>query len=112
MSAVPFNDPGNAAMERKLRMTATAEVTAMAAVVMSYIWIWQETFPGDVLVVTLMYFGIGVLGHRLRGESLRHLGFRLDNLQPAARNVSIIIAIGVGLFSSRCSIFQTDFSWP
>jgi membrane protease YdiL (CAAX protease family) len=67
----------------------------MTAVVLSYIWLWQRSFPGSFYLVLALYFGIGYVGHRLRGESLQHLGIRFDNWQPAIRNAAIVIAIAV-----------------
>lgn len=80
-------------MQRNLRMTAAVEITAMAALILSYIWGWQGTFTGAAALVALGYFGIGYLGHRARGETLHYVGLRIDNWRPAIRNAVIVSAV-------------------
>ncbi len=71
------------------RILAAAEISVMTALILSYIWVWQDSFPGDFLLVAAAYFAIGVIGHLARGESLWQIGVRLDNWRPALRNASI-----------------------
>ena len=80
-------------MERNLRLIAALEVTAMTTLILSYIWGWQRAFTGAAWLVLLGYFGIGYLGHRIRGETLAHIGLRFDNLRPALRNAAIVVAV-------------------
>ncbi len=79
-----------------LRATAAAEVTAMLAILLSYIWLWQRTFPGNPLVVVALYFALGYASHRRRGESAPEIGLRIDNWRPAARDAAGVVAFGVG----------------
>jgi membrane protease YdiL (CAAX protease family) len=74
-----------------LRRIAIAEITAMAVLLLSYIWIWQGAFPGDFWVVLALYLGIGFSSHLRRGESFRDIGLRLDNFGRAARSAVRII---------------------
>jgi len=65
--------------------TAVIELTAMTAVMLSYIWLWKGSFPGDLWACVALYLGIGISSHVRRGESARAIGFRLDNLGAAFR---------------------------
>lgn len=82
-------------MQGRLRLIAAAEIAAMTILVLTHIWLWRRAFPGAFALCALGYFGIGFIGHRLRGESLRHIGFRVDNWLPAMRNASYVVAIAV-----------------
>jgi membrane protease YdiL (CAAX protease family) len=93
------------------------EVSAMTAVLLSYIWIWQGRFAGAYIACLVLYFGIGIAGHRRRGESARQIGLRSDNLRPAVRDalrvtvpiVVLILLIGVVAGSVD---FPPVQSWP
>jgi membrane protease YdiL (CAAX protease family) len=82
-------------MENNSRTAALVEVTAMIALVLSYIWGWKGTFRGESQLLVALYFGIGVLSHVRRHESARQLGFRLDNWRRALRNAALIVAVAV-----------------
>jgi hypothetical protein len=82
-------------MQGRIRWIAAAEIAAMTALIVSYTWLWQRSFPGAFLVCITGYFGIGILGHRLRGESARSIGLRLDNWLPAMRNASVVVVVAV-----------------
>jgi membrane protease YdiL (CAAX protease family) len=84
-------------MQGRIRWIAAAEIAAMTSLILSYIWLWQRTFPGAFLLCAAGYFGIGILGHLLRGESLRHIGMRMDNWRPALRNASIFVLFAVSV---------------
>lgn len=55
----------------------------MTALILSYIWIWKNAFPGDFAVCLALYLAIGIRGHLRRGEAAREIGLRLDNFGPA-----------------------------
>ena len=78
------------------RTAALAEITAMLALVLSYIWGWQRTFPGDELLVVLLYFAVCYVSHVRCRESARVLGLRLDNWRSAARQACVPVAVAVG----------------
>ncbi len=82
-------------MNRPWRTTALVEVTAMAALLLSYIWGWQGIFRGDFLLVAALYFALGYLSHLRRGETARQLGLRFDNWRAATRNASLIVSVGL-----------------
>ncbi len=67
----------------------------MLALLLSYIWLWQRTFPGNAQLVVFLYFALGYTSHRRRGESAREIGLRLDNWLSATRDVACVVAIGV-----------------
>ncbi|HSD73767.1 MAG TPA: CPBP family glutamic-type intramembrane protease [Steroidobacteraceae bacterium] len=75
------------------RSAAMVEVTALTALVLSYIWSWQGAFPGHGLLVVVLYFGIGIVSHVRRGESARQIGFRLDNWPAAFRKALVVVGI-------------------
>jgi hypothetical protein len=82
-------------MQARMRWIAAAEIAAMSGLILSFTWIWGRTFPGAFAVCAAGYFGIGILGHRLRGESLQTIGLRLDNWLPAMRNAAIVVVISI-----------------
>jgi membrane protease YdiL (CAAX protease family) len=79
------------------RTAALAEVVAMLALVLSYIWMWHKRFPRDDLVVSFLYFGLCFASHLRCGESAGSLGLRLDNWRAAARQALLPVGVGVGL---------------
>lgn len=94
-----------------------AEVAAMSAVLLSYIWLWHGRFPGDFSLCLTLYFGLGVAGHWLRRESPREIGLRLDNLQQsvvdAARiTLPLVLLISLlGLLAGSLTYPPLE-SWP
>ena len=82
-------------MQGRTRLIAAAEIAAMTGLILSYIWIWQRSFPGAFLVCAAGYFGIGIIGHRSRGESLQSIGLRLDNWLPAMRNAAVLVVVSI-----------------
>src|SRR2546430_13404098 len=76
------------------RAASLAEILAMLALVLSYIWVWHKRFPGDELVVTFLYFALCYGSHLRRHESARSLGLRLDNWRPAAPPARLPVAGG------------------
>ena len=89
---------------RKVRSaTVVIELSAMTAVMLSYLWLWQDSFPGDFWVCVALYLGIGISSHVRRGETAREIGFRLDNFWPAFRlalfwiGALIVLAFVVGM---------------
>jgi membrane protease YdiL (CAAX protease family) len=85
------------AVSRPWRAAAIAEVGALAAILLSYIWLWQGAFPGASLLILALYFAVGIVTHVRRGESLRDIGLRLDNFPHAIRNVVLVMAPAVAL---------------
>ena len=87
------------------------ELAAMTALVLSYEWLWDGAFRGNGVLVLFLFLAIVVTGHRRRGETLREIGFRLDNFWSSARFVFsfavpaalVIILVGwlTGLFHPR-----------
>jgi len=73
------------------RIAATAEIAAMLAVLLSYIWGWQGSFPGSWMLVILLYFGLGAASHVRRGETPELLGLGAYNVGPALRKVATVV---------------------
>lgn len=78
-------------MSQPNRAAARIELLAATALVLSYIWLWQGSFPGDVAVCLILFLGIAFWGHHRLGETARDLGFRLDNLRESAALVFSIV---------------------
>ena len=64
-------------MSWTVRKSAWLDIVAMTALLLSYLWIWQRTFPGELFVCIALVVGLAVWSHRRRGETPRDLGFRL-----------------------------------
>jgi len=96
-------------LSREVRGQAWMDILAMTALLLSYMWVWQRSFPGELFVCIGLVVGLAVWSHRRRGESARDLGFRLDNLAPAAVKVflfvgpliAFILIVGVTLETFR-----------
>lgn len=56
------------------------DVALLAALLFSYIWLWQGSFPGDFFLCLALYAGVGVWSHWRRKETAKEIGFRTDNL--------------------------------
>lgn len=82
-------------MRSTRRVTALAEVSAMTALILTYIWIWRGAFPGAVLVVAAGYFGIALSSHWRRGETARELGLRWEDWRSGTRGASPVVACAV-----------------
>ena len=79
------------------RAAALAEIMAMFALVLSYIWGWHNLFAGDCLVVTFLYFALCHISRLRCRESARSLGLRLDNWRSAARQAYVPVAVAVSV---------------
>ena len=96
-------------MSRAVERSAWADIVAMTVLLLSYMWLWQRTFPGELFVCIGLVVGLAVWSHWRRGETPRDLGFRTDNLGPAALQVFsfvgpvivVILIVGVVAGSFR-----------
>ena len=79
------------------RAAALAEILAMLVLLLSYIWGWQNLFPGDRLVVVTLYFALCHVSHVRCHENARTLGLRLDNWRAAALQACMPVALAVGV---------------
>lgn len=78
-------------MSKPIRGAALLELVAATGLVLSYIWLWQGSFHGDLVLCLGLFLAIALRGHRRRGETGRDLGFRLDNFWESARLVLAIV---------------------
>ncbi len=67
--------------------SAWMDILAMTGLLLSYLWLWQRTFPGELFVCIALVVGLAVWSHWRRGETPRDLGFRTDNLTTASIKV-------------------------
>jgi len=101
--------PNSGTGRADLGLAAWLELLAVTGLLLSYIWVWQGSFNGDFLLCLALFLAITLTGHRRRGETARDLGFRLDNLGPAARLVFsfvaplilLMVVVGLGLGLNR-----------
>ncbi len=94
-----------------------AEIAIFFALLVSYIWLWKEAFPGHRAVVLALYVGIGLETHWRRRESARAIGFRLDNLGAFTRlavrwlALPVVAAAAAGLALGG-GAFPAPAQWP
>jgi membrane protease YdiL (CAAX protease family) len=94
---------------RTAKKSAWLDILAMTGLLLSYLWLWQRTFPGELFVCIGLVVGLAVWSHWRRGETPRDLGFRIDNLAPAAVKIFsfvgplivVILLIGLALGTYR-----------
>lgn len=92
-------------------LATIAELSAMTALLLSYIWVWKDAFPGAFVVCVGGYFGIAWMGHRRRGESAWDIGLRLDNIWPATRLALIYLGpLMVGFLALGAAL--DSYRWP
>ena len=99
------------------RRVVFAEIAAMTLLLGSYIWLWQDSFPGDFAVCVVLYFAVGIASHVRHGEPAREIGLRLDNVGRSAREAILVVGplivlpvlVGVWLESLR---FPELYTWP
>ena len=95
-------------MSARSRRVVAEELLTMTALLLSYIWVWQGSFPGDFLVCVGLYFGLGALSHLRRGETAAEIGLRVDNLGrslwDAAKLVGPLLLIPLLLGAARRSL--------
>ena len=78
-------------MRTVARGIVVGELAVMSALLLSYIWLWKDAFPGDFVVFIVLYIAVGGSSHVRRGETAHDIGFRLDNLGSAARQAMIYV---------------------
>ncbi len=76
----------NFLMARSKSIAPLVEISAMTALLLSFIWLWSGSFNGDFLFLLVLYFGLGIWSHIRSGENARIIGIRIDNLWPALLN--------------------------
>lgn len=72
-----------APMTSGLRLRATLEVAAMTALLLSYIWGWQDAFRGHFALILALYALLGALSHAARGEAAGQIGLGAGNFRRA-----------------------------
>ena len=104
-------------MQRPAPLRPLAEIVAMTALLISYIWGWGSTFKGDFSLCVILYFAIGLTAHIRAGERPADLGLRFDNLGPASRDALLAtIPIALALLGAGALLGSIDFPplarWP
>ena len=66
------------------RAAAWTEIGGFVTLLLSYLWVWSDAFPGAFAVVVGLYFAVGIASHRRCGEDAREIGLRSDNFGRAA----------------------------
>ena len=97
------------------RSLALWEIVSVIISCLIAAWVIAAVAGGSnplIIVPIIFAFGFMFWSHRLRGESLKEIGFRLDNFVKAARLlilptvVGSLILIGIGYFSSSIDFFR------
>ncbi len=89
-----FDEQMNPAVDRSL---ACWEITSVVTSCVIAEWVITAVAGETMFLIAvpvLMAFGFMFWSHRLRGESARELGFRLDNFVAAARLLALPMIIG------------------
>ncbi len=114
-----FAEKSRSMASRTAKEGAWLDIAAMTALLLSYMWVWQRTFPGELFVCIGLVVGLAVWSHWRRGETPRDLGFRTDNLVPAAIKVFsfvgplIVVILLVGVCAGhRFASWLATSSWP
>lgn len=77
--------------------SAVIEIVVLTALILSYIWLWRDAFAGHGVVFGVAVLALLVWSHRHRGEGTAEIGFRLDNLGPAAVQAGLVLGPLLGL---------------
>ena len=75
-------------------------------------WIWGNWFPGSFLVVSVAVLGLAICSGHRRGDGLREIGVRIDNLVPAAKEaaaVTLPVAAAVLAVGSAVGTLRPDW---
>ncbi len=94
-----------------------AELAMTSALILSFIWLWQDTFAQDSVVFGLAILALVISGHARRRETPRTIGFRWDNLTRAGRLVAvfvgplILLTLAAGAWSNSYR-FPPLVQWP
>lgn len=86
---------------------ALVELVVVSALMLSYVWVWQGAFNGDGVVIGLLFIGVAIFGHLRRGESLREIGFRTDNLGRSSATVGLIALTLILTLAAAGLVFDT-----
>jgi membrane protease YdiL (CAAX protease family) len=70
-------------MRRSLAHRPEVDVALMTALLLSYLWLWHGSFPGDFFVCVALYFAIGAWSQWKWNETTSEIGIRVDNFGPA-----------------------------
>jgi hypothetical protein len=76
---------------RARRWLSLADVIAIPVVIVIFIWRWQYTWPGSWLIFPVWLMASFLL-HR---DTPKTLGWRADNLKPAAREAGLFFGIAI-----------------
>jgi len=79
------------------------ELSLIYSLIQMYIWRWQSTWPRTVGLILLLLLA----SHLWHRDTFRSLGFRIDNLFPAAREACwaaiplLLLLVLIGILSGR-----------
>jgi membrane protease YdiL (CAAX protease family) len=104
-------------MQQRNFLLPLAEVVAMAALLVSYIWWWGDGSSDAFPLCLGLYLGLGIVSHLLAREGPADIGLRLDTLGPAGRDALLAsLSIGVVLLAGGALLGSLRFPplslWP
>jgi membrane protease YdiL (CAAX protease family) len=85
--------PSSRVRNASTRPLDIATAAFVAILLLSYIWIWRRSFPGAATLFAVVLLATLTLGHVLRRESLRDVGFRLDTFARASTLLAPVVAV-------------------
>ena len=107
-----MNEVANQSLDRSLAIWEIVSVISSCLIAEWVITAVAGTSSVLMIVPIVFAFGLMFWSHRLRGESLREIGFRLDNFGKAARLLILpmvlagLILLVVGYFNNSIDFFR------
>ena len=107
-----MNEVANQSFDRSLAIWEIVSVITSCLIAEWVITAVAGTSSVLMIVPIVFAFGLMFWSHRVRGESLRDIGFRLDNFGKAARLLILpmvlagVILLGVGYFNNSIDFFR------
>jgi hypothetical protein len=101
IGGVSTGSPAGSPEAAGARTASAVELALFVGLLLSYIWLWSDAFPGSFFVLLVLYFGLGVEGHVRHGESPRSIGLRGDTFVAAGwlavRWLAPLVAVGMAV---------------
>lgn len=79
------------ATDEGVRRRVRLELTAVTGLILSYIWLWQGSFPVSLGLCLGLFLAISLSSHRRAGETLAEIGFSTTNLLNSARLSALVV---------------------
>ncbi|MCP3982296.1 MAG: hypothetical protein GY716_23585 [bacterium] len=74
------------------RGRAWFEIVAMTALLLSFVWLWRDSFVAAPAVCLILFLALGIGAHTARREAAADVGLRFDNLASTLVDALICVA--------------------